>query len=104
MGHNRENFGALLKSITGNFKSIIASGLINFFIYSCSHYHIVVMNITKDYSVSPDTVSDDQLKPYSASEFMYGAAVLTSDELYPSQPNVLGSFTSTFFEGVTCIH
>ena len=27
MGHNRENFGALLKSIIGNFKSIIGSGL-----------------------------------------------------------------------------
>ena len=28
MGHNREKFGALLKSIIGNFKSIIGSGLI----------------------------------------------------------------------------
>ena len=27
MGHNRENFGALLKSIIGNLKSIIGSGL-----------------------------------------------------------------------------
>ena len=27
MGHNREKFGALLKSIIGNFKSIIGSGL-----------------------------------------------------------------------------
>ena len=27
-GHNREKFGALLKSIIGNFKSIIGSGLV----------------------------------------------------------------------------
>ena len=30
MGHNRENFGALLNSIIGNFKSIIGSGLVDF--------------------------------------------------------------------------
>ena len=29
MRHNREKFGALLKSIIGNFKSIIGSGLAN---------------------------------------------------------------------------
>ena len=29
MGHNRENFGALLKSIIGNLKSIIGSGLVS---------------------------------------------------------------------------
>ena len=28
MGHNREKFGALLKSIIGNFKSTIGSGLV----------------------------------------------------------------------------
>ena len=27
MGHNKEKFGALLKGIIGNFKSIIGSGL-----------------------------------------------------------------------------
>ena len=28
MGHNRESFGALLKNIMGNLKSIIGSGLL----------------------------------------------------------------------------
>ena len=27
MGHNRENFGAMLKSIIGNLKSIIGAGV-----------------------------------------------------------------------------
>ena len=35
MGHNREKFGALLKSIIGNFKSIIGSGLMTAFLLLC---------------------------------------------------------------------
>ena len=62
------------------------------------------MNVTESSPVPPDTVSDDQLKPYSAPEFVYVVAVLTSDEYDPSQPYTLGSFTSTFFEGVTYIN
>ena len=47
MGHNRENFGALLKSIIGNLKSIIGSGLnvtgpgktgLIYTKYMCSYY------------------------------------------------------------------
>ena len=61
------------------------------------------MNVTEDSPVPPDTVTDNQLKPYSALEFVYVAAVLTSDEYNPSQPYALGSFLSiaTFFEGIT---
>ena len=70
----------------------------------CSHYYIVVMNITENSPVPPDTVSNDQLKPYSGPEFVYVAAVLTSDEYDPSQPYALGSFTSTLFEGLTYIN
>ena len=77
--------------------------LINY-IYPFSSYYIVLMNVTENSSVSPDTVSDDQLKPYSGPEFVYVAAVLTSDEYDPSQPYTLGSFTSTFFEGITYIN
>ena len=69
-----------------------------------SHYYVVMMNVTERSTVPPDTVSDDQLKPYSGFEsFVYAAAVLTSDEYDPSQPYTLGSFTSTFFEGVTYV-
>ena len=70
----------------------------------CSHYYIVVMNITENSPVPPDTVSNYQLKPYSGPEFVYVAAVLTSDEYDPSQPYALGSFTSTLFEGLTYIN
>ena len=83
------------------------SGLIfsTYHVYnSCSHYHIVVMNVTEDSPASPDTVSNDQMKPYSAHEFVYVAAVLTYNEYDPSQPYALGSFTSTFFEGITYIN
>ena len=74
-------------------------------IYPSSHYYVVMVNVTESSSVPPDTVSDDQLKPYGGPEsFVYVAAVLTSDEYDPSQPYTLGSFTSTFFEGVTYIN
>ena len=63
------------------------------------------MNVTEHSPVLPDTVSDNQLKPYSGSElFVYVAAVLTSDEYDPSQPYTLGSLTSTFFEDLTYIN
>ena len=63
------------------------------------------MNVTEHSPVPPNTVSDDQLKPYNAPElFVYVAAVLTSDEYDPSQPYTLGSFTSSFFEGLTYIN
>ena len=62
------------------------------------------MNVTEDSPIPPHTVSDDQLKPYIAPEFVYVAAVLTSDEYDPSQRYSLGSFTSTFFEGITYIN
>ena len=72
------------------------------FIYPFSRYYIVMINVTESSPVQPDTVGDDQLKPYSGPEsLVYVAAVLTSDEYDPSQPYTLGSFTSTFFEGVT---
>ena len=62
------------------------------------------MNVTEHSPVQLDTVSNDQLKPYSGPEFVYVAAVLTSDGYDPSQPYALGSFTSTFFEGLTYIN
>ena len=64
------------------------------------------MNVTKSSPVPPATLSNDQLIPYSGPdhEFVYVTAVLTSDEYDPSQPYTLGSFTSTFFEGVTYIN
>ena len=63
------------------------------------------MNVTESSPVPPDTVSDDQLKPYSGSElFVYVAAVLTSDEYDPTQPYALGSLTSSFFESLTYIN
>lgn len=62
------------------------------------------MNVTENSSVLPDNLHNDQLKPYSRPEFVYVAAVLTSDEYDPSQPYTLGSFTSTFFEGLTYIN
>ena len=76
----------------------------NLFIYSFSHYYIVLMNVTENPPVSLDTIANDELKPHSASRFIYIAAVLTSDEYDPSQSYTLGSFTSTFFEGITYIN
>ena len=66
-----------------------------------SPYYI---NVTKNLPVSPDALSNDELKPYSGPGFVYTAAVLTSDEYDPSQPYTLGSFTSTFFEDITYIN
>ena len=75
------------------------------YVLSFSHYYIVVMNVTEHSPVPLDTVSDDQLKPYSGPElFVYVAAVLTFDEYDPSQPYTLGSFTSSFLEGLTYIN
>ena len=62
------------------------------------------MNVMENSPVPPDTVSNDKLKPYSGPEFVYVAAVLTTDEYDPSQPYALGTFTSTFFEGLTYIN
>ena len=77
----------------------------NFYTYPFSHYYIVVMNVTENSPIPLDTINDDQLKPYSGPEFVYIAAVLTSDEYDPSQPYTLGSFTyATFFEGLTYIN
>ena len=63
------------------------------------------MNVTENSPVQPDIVSNTHhLEPYSGPEFVYVAAVLTSDEYDPSQPYALGSCTSTFFEGLTYIN
>ena len=64
-----------------------------------------MMNVTESSPTPPDTVNDDQMKPYSGPKsFVYVAAVLTSDEYDPSQPYTVGSFTSSFFEGVTYLN
>ena len=51
MGHNREKFGALLKSIIGNLKSIIGSGLMSSLNQWCNQPHHFRSN-TITYSVT----------------------------------------------------
>ena len=62
------------------------------------------MNVTETSPAPLNTISDNQLKPYSGPEFVYVAAVLTSDEYKLFQSYTLGSSTATLFEGLIYIN
>ena len=80
MGHNRENFGALLKSIIGNLKSIIGSGLITVTLHAFSQlYYILPVTISL-------TAFEVTLPPLLLATQVY---VLSSDDLISGITNVL---------------
>ena len=65
----------------------------------CSHYFIVVVNVTDGNNVSPDSIGDDDLTPYSGPGPHYVAAVILADDYDPSSPYQLGTRGLSIFEG-----
>ena len=69
----------------------------SFFIFS--HYFIVVINATQIPNQSPDSIGDNDLRPYNGPGPHYVAAVILADDYDPSSPYQLSSDRVNYFEG-----
>ena len=67
----------------------------------CSHYFIVVINVSETSNLSPDSISDDELGPHNGPGPHYVAAVLLPDQYDPDNPYQLSSNRTTTFEGIS---
>ena len=84
-----------------NNASVVLWLCLNVFVLFSSHYFIVVINATVTDNQVPDSIRDDQLRPYNGPGQHYVAAVLLPDQYNPVNPYQLSSNRTTMFEGVT---
>ena len=61
----------------------------------------MVINATETPNQSPDSIGDDDLRPYNGPGPHYVAAVILADDYDPSSPYQLSSNTTTTFDGIT---